>query len=218
MPPLMPTKRFGEALLEAVNATVVERRDVAVLLWRQALEPRLAGVNPDGVGAGGGHRVGQRVERRLRILFVDADAAFDRDGHTDRRLHRGDDVADQRGRPHQAGAEGAGLHAVRRTADIEVDLVVAEVGGDPRRLRQLRRLGAAELKRDRVLGIREADQPLAVAMNDRVGDDHFGVEERPARQLPVEHAAVAVGPVHHGRHGNDVRGGPGRGEFCAHWP
>ena len=67
-------------------------------------------------------------------------------------LHGGDAVADQRRLGHQAGAETALLHALRGTADIEVDLVVAEIGGDARAQGELVRLAAAELKRDRMLG------------------------------------------------------------------
>ena len=52
---------------------------------------------------------------------------------------------------HQAGAEAALLHAVRRAADIEVDLVVAEPLADRRRLRELRRIAAAQLQRHRML-------------------------------------------------------------------
>src|SRR3569623_1675175 len=78
------------------------------------------------------HRIGpcrdnalrERVERLLRVLVVDADAALHRHRHTDNRLHRGDAFADQLRHRHQAGAETAILHAVRRTADVEIDLIV----------------------------------------------------------------------------------------------
>jgi hypothetical protein len=39
-------------------------------------------------------------------------------------------------------------------------------------------------------------------MDDGVGDNHFGMEERAPRQQPVEEAAMAVRPVHHGRDGD----------------
>ena len=101
------------------------------------------------VGAGGDHRVGQRVERDLGVLLVDAEAALDRDRH---RRPRAFIAATQsptsRRLAHQAGAERAGLHPVGRAADIEVDLVVAEIGADPRRRGELRRLRPAELERD----------------------------------------------------------------------
>ncbi len=53
-------------------------------------------------------------------------------GTRDRVLHGGDAVADQCRLGHQAGAEAALLHALGGTADIEVDLVEAEIGGDAR--------------------------------------------------------------------------------------
>jgi hypothetical protein len=34
-------------------------------------------------------------------------------------------------------------------------------------------------------------------MNDRAGRDHLGVKPGMARDLPMEHAAMAIRPVHH---------------------
>src|SRR5690606_27714331 len=62
----------------------------------------------------------------------------------------------------------------------------------------------AELQRNRMLGIIETKQPLAVAMDDRVGDDHFRIEQRLARELSMEKPAVPVSPVDHRRHGKFV--------------
>ena len=64
---------------------------------------------------------------------------------------------------HQAGAEAALLHALGRTADVEIDLVVAEIRPDPRTVRERNGIGAAELQRQRMFGRIETDQPLAVA-------------------------------------------------------
>ena len=44
----------------------------------------------------------------------------------------------------------------------------------------------------------EADQALAVAMDDGIGGDHFGVEARAFGKSTVEHAAMPVRPIHHG--------------------
>ena len=109
--------------LEPVDETVVERRNVAVLARRQALEPGLARVHDQRIGAGAFDRSRRSASSAVfGILLVDADAALDRDRHRDRGLHGGDAIADQRGLRHQAGAEAALLHAVRRAADIEIDL------------------------------------------------------------------------------------------------
>ena len=126
-------------------------------------------------------------------------------GIFDRALHGSDAVGDQRRRPHQAGAERAGLHAVGRAADIEVDLVIAERLADPRRLGEFARIRAAELQRDRVLFRIETKQPVARAVYDRVGNDHLGIEQRTARQLAMKEAAMPVRPVHHRRDGQSMR-------------
>ena len=101
--------------------------------------------------AGRLHRFGESVESLARLLLVDADAALDRDRNVDRRNHRRDAFGDQLRLAHQAGAEPAALHPVGRAAAIEIDFVIAELGADPRRLGEPRRIRAAELQRDRML-------------------------------------------------------------------
>ena len=133
----------------------------------------------------------------LRILLVDADAAFHRDRNANRRFHRGDAIGDQRRLRHQAGAEAAFLHAVGRTADIEIDLVIAEIGADARRSGKRRRLAAAELQRHRMLERIEAEQARAVAAQHRAGGEHFGIDQRAAREQAMEEPAMPVGPFHH---------------------
>src|SRR3712207_9094874 len=64
------------------------------------------------------------VQGLLRVLLVDADAALHRYGNGNRGLHGGNAMADERRLAHEAGPEAALLHAVGRTADVEVDLVV----------------------------------------------------------------------------------------------
>ena len=156
-------------------------------------------MHPERVRAGREDIGRERVERHLRVLVVDADAALHRHRDLHRALHGGDAVGDQRRRLHQAGAERARLHAVGRAADIEVDLVIAEGFADPRRLGELVRIGTAELQRDRMLLGVEAEQPVALAVDHRVGHHHLGVEQRAARQLAMEEAAMPVRPVHHRR-------------------
>ena len=51
--------------------------------------------------------------------------------------------------------------------------------------------------------------PLAVAEEHGVRRHHFGVKPRALRQQPVQHAAMPVGAVHHGRDGKTVA-------CCAH--
>jgi hypothetical protein len=40
-----------------------------------------------------------------------------------------------------------------------------------------------------------------ITMQQRAGGDHLGVEQGTAREQTVEETAVAIGPVHHRRHG-----------------
>jgi len=49
-----------------------------------------------------------------------------------------------------------------------------------------------------MLDVVEAQVTLGIAINQRAGVDHLGVEPGVAGDLPVEDAAVAVGPIHHG--------------------
>ncbi|GMA77319.1 hypothetical protein GCM10025880_37360 [Methylorubrum aminovorans] len=94
-------------------------------------------MDDESVGASRDYRAGHGVEGLLDILIVDAEAAFHRDGYGDGRLHGRDAGADQVRLAHQAGAEASLLHPVGRAADIEVDLGVTEIGGDPRRRREI---------------------------------------------------------------------------------
>ena len=185
--------------LEPIDARVIERRNFAVLLRRQPFEPGLAGMHDERVGARRFDRAGKNFQRLFRILLVDADAAFDGDRHRNGGLHRRHAVAHQRRLRHQAGAEAAVLHAVGRTADIEIDLVKAEIGADARAGGERARLGAAELQRQRMLGRIVAQQPRPVAVQHRAGGEHLGIEQRPARQQAMEEPAMPVGPFHHRR-------------------
>ena len=190
--------------LEAVDAGVVERRDIPVLARREAGQPRLARMHDERPHPGLLHRIGQRFERLLRVLLVDADAAFDGDRNRDAAGHGGDAIADERGLGHEAGAEAALLHPIRRTADVEVDLVVAEVRGDARTLRKLPGIRAAELERNRMLGPIERQQPRAIAVQHRACRDHLGIEQRPACEQAMEEPAIPVGPFHHRSNGETI--------------
>src|SRR5262249_13398139 len=144
--------KIGMRGFEAVDARVIEWRDVTILARRETVEPGLARVYDQCGGAGPLDPPGDRLKGVLRILIVDADTAFDRDRQLDRAGHGSDAVADERRLRHQAGAEAADLHAIRGTTDIEVDLVIAELFGDTRALGKLPRIAAAELERNRMLG------------------------------------------------------------------
>ena len=160
--------------------------------------------------------VSERVERRFRVLLVDADAALDRDRHRDGGFHRRDAVADEPRLAHQAGPEAPVLHPIGRAADVEVDLVIAEIRADARRGGEVARIGAAELKRHRVLRRVEAEKARARAVDHGAGRHHLGVEPGPAREQAMEEPAMPVRPIHHRRDREaDVFGdqGPHGGEI-----
>ena len=147
--------------LQLVDEAVVERRNRAVFPGAEAVEQRLSRMNDQRRRAGRLHGRRDGAEGFARRLLVDADAALHRDRNPDRADHRGDAFADQLRLAHQAGAEASALHPVRRTAAVEIDLIVAEFGADARRLGEALGIGPAELQRDWMLRRIEAEQPLA---------------------------------------------------------
>ena len=60
------------------------------------------------------------------------------------------------------------------------------------------RVAAAQLQGDRVFQVVVAQVALDVAVDLGAGGHHLGVEPGMTGNLAMEHAAVAVGPVHHG--------------------
>src|SRR4030095_12210654 len=110
----------------------------------------------------------------------------------------------RRGPRYQAAAEGAFLHPLARAADVEVDLVVAVALAELRAEHQLMGIGPPELQRDRVLRRAECEMPLELAVNQRAGGDHLGVQPGARGHLAQEVAAVPVGPVHHWRDAEPV--------------
>src|SRR5262245_31991427 len=190
--------------LQAMNPPVIEGRQVAVLLRAEAFEPSLARMHDEGPAACFGNGRDEPVEACFGVLVVDADAAFDRDWNWHRSAHRRDALGDKLRLRHEAGAEASRLHAARWAADIEIDLVITEVGADPRSLGKLIGIAAAELKSDRMLCGMKTKHAVAVAVEHCLSRHHLSVEKRSPRQQPEQVAAVAVGPLHHRRNGETV--------------
>ena len=113
--------------LDLMHKCIVERRNIAVFLRAQAFEPGLAGMD--------NQKIGSRLQRRgdkspqcdFGVLFVDANAAFNGDRNLHHGFHCGHACAHQGGFSHHAGTKSAILHPVRRTAAIQIDLVIAHV-------------------------------------------------------------------------------------------
>ncbi len=191
----------GVGALDFIDQRIVQRRNGPVFLRAQAFEPGFAGMDDERRGAGFPDRRCKGEQGVPRLLVVHADAALDCDGNRDRADHRRDAFCDDIRLAHQASAETTALHPVRGTAAVEIDLVIAEIGANPGRLDQPRRIGAAKLQGDRMLARIEADQPLARPKDYGVRCHHLGVEARPASHEAVKRPAASIGPVHHRRHG-----------------
>ena len=56
---------------------------------------------------------------------------------------------------------------------------------------------AAELQRDGMLSRIMPEQPVAWAVNDRIGHHHLGIEKRMPADLPMQVSAMAISPVDH---------------------
>ena len=59
------------------------------------------------------------------------------------------------------------------------------------------RIRAAKLQRHRMLGRIVSKKARAIAMDNRAGGDHLGIDQRPTREQAMEEPAVPVGPFHH---------------------
>mgnify|MGYP004143900537 CR=1 FL=1 len=193
-----PTREFRR---QAMDAGVVQRRHLAVLLRAQALQPCLSGMHGEAFTASSRHRLDKVDERLPFRLVIDRDPVLDRHRYVNRAAHGGHAVGDKLRFGHQAGPEPTRLDPVGRTPDVQVDLVISVIYTDHCALRERRRVGAAELQRNGMLGRIEGEQPVARPMQDRAGGHHLGVEPHTGAYLTQEKSLVTVGPVHHRRNG-----------------
>ena len=145
-------------------------------------------------GCDGGHEVAQVV---VALDPIDADPVLDRHRDRHRILHRLEAVRNQLRLGHQAGPESTRLDPLGRAADIQVDLVIAPLLGHSGTAREIPGVAAAKLKRERMLDRVEAQETLAVAVQQRPGGDHLGIQPAMAGDQTGEMAIEAVGPVQH---------------------
>ena len=193
--------------LQPPHQPIVQRRDVAILLWRQALQPRLPRMDDKGRNADGGAGIDRGEQADLGVLVVHPDPAFDRGRYVDGLRDRRHTLGHQLRLAHQTGPEAARLDPVGRASNVQIDLVIAVARPDPGRLRQLIRVGPAQLQGHRVFDRIEGQKALGVTVDHRRGRDHLGIEQGARRQCPVKGAAVPVRPVHHGSDGQAAGSG-----------
>ena len=153
-------QQLGAFRLKPMHQVPAQRRDGAVLFRIQAFQPGLSGMHREAASAAGGHRVHEVEEMVIGIELVDADAVLHRHRQGGGRRHGLHAAGHPLRFGHQASAETALLHLLARTANVEVDLVVAPVGPQPGRLRQQSGVISAQLQgQGMLLGI-EAQQPF----------------------------------------------------------
>jgi hypothetical protein len=116
--------KLGEVVLEPMDTAVVERRNLAVLLRAQPFEQRLARVDDERVATSSRNARDEAVREFVTVVIVDAEPRLDADGHADRLAHRNHAVRDSLRLQHQRRTEAPGLHAIARTPDVQIDLVV----------------------------------------------------------------------------------------------
>ncbi len=188
-----------EVALEPVHELVAQRRDFAVLLGREPLEPRVARMHDEHLAAGLGDGADEVTHEVVGLGLVDADAVLDRHRQRDHIAHRLHAIGHEPRLGHQARTEGPALHALARAAAVEVDLVVAPLLRELRAGRQILGLAATELQRDRVLLGVEVEMARHVAVQQCAGRHHLGVEPGVAGDEAMEVSAMPIGPIHHGR-------------------
>jgi hypothetical protein len=130
------------------------------------------------------HGEHEPLKEPVVLELVDADAALDGYGNGDGFAHGDHALRDDLRFRHQARAEAAALDAVARTAYVEVDFVVTVLLTELCRARKQFRVGATKLQRDRMLEVIEPQQAIEVAVNERVGRHHLGVQQRARAQQP----------------------------------
>ena len=126
--------------LQPINNAVVERWNGPVILGAEALQPCLARMDGECIHPCRHRGICKGEERLFGVLVVNPDPAFKGDGDRNCRFHGRDAVPNKCGLGHEASAETARLHPVRRAADIHVDFIIAEVFADLRGLSQKRRI------------------------------------------------------------------------------
>jgi hypothetical protein len=197
-------EELGEVAFEAVDVVVAEGRNGAVVLGVEALEPGFAGMDGEVLAACGGDDRDEFDHVFVAIAIVYANAVFDGHRQACRSDHSGDGVGDPIGIEHQTGSEVAALDAVAGAADVEVDAVVAPGFGEAGAVGEAGGVIAADLEDKGFFVGGEAEEPIEVAMDDRLGGDHFGVEHHPPTDLPREKSEMPIGALHHGRNAEGI--------------
>ena len=183
--------------LHPSHQIIIERRNFTVLLGAKALQPGLSGMDDDVIHPCSGHRVDEGGQHNFGVLLIHPDPALYRDRHVRRVLHRRHTFGHQRRPFHQHRAKTTRLHPVGRTSHVQIDLIIAPSTCNPHRLGQFRRFRPTQLQGQRMLLVREIQQPRRLPMYNRRRRHHLGIKHRPPSHQPMEIAAMPVRPIHH---------------------
>ncbi len=191
-------------LFDPVDAGIVERRDLAVLLGAQTAQPGLAGMDDEGIATGVAHLLDEGLQKFIGVLIVDADAGLHRHRNVDQVAHRLDAVGHQCGLSHQAGAEAAILYPIGGAANVDIHLVIATLLGQLGAACEIGRIAATQLQGDGMF-LLAVPQVIPLAVNDGAGGHHLGIEQGLASHQTMEITAMPIGPVQHGGDGKTLR-------------
>ncbi len=129
------------------------------------------------LGAALCHRADEVANKGVVLAAINADAMLDCNGYANGILHGAYAVAHEFGLGHEAGAEGAVLHALAGTAAIQIDFVITPFLGQTRAVCQRRWVRTTELQGNRMLLVVEAQMARQIAMQRgrRSLGNHLGV-------------------------------------------
>src|SRR5207253_11254828 len=131
--------------LQALHDFVAERRNLAILLRRESLQHGVSRMHDEYIATCALDEADKIAYEAVVVIAIETDPMLDRHRQRHRIAHRLDAIRDECGLAHQTRAEAAGLDALRRTAAIQIDLVVTPAPAQPRGVRELRRIAAAQL-------------------------------------------------------------------------
>ena len=186
--------------LEAVDKIVVQRRDFAVLLGAETLEPGLARVDDEHLATRVADSLYKISEEFPAVELVDPDAALDGHGDAHRILHGLETVGDDILVLHEACAEVSVLHAVRRAAAVQVDFLESRGFYEFGCACEIAGIAAAQLQYCRLFDWLVPEEHVGIfAMQKPACHDHLAVQQDVPREQTQKIALVTVGAVKHRR-------------------
>ena len=214
-------RQRGKILAQFRDHVVSQRWNFAIGFWAQALEYGVSGMHHEDVAPRVRDGADEVAHEVVGINVIEPDAMFYRDWDMRRHhvKHRFDAIRNQRRFRHQARTERTALHTLRRTAAVQIDLVVAPVHADLRGTRKVVAFATAELQRDGMFDLRETQVTpmlLLAAEYQRAGGDHFGVQPRVRCEQAEQHATVTIRPIHHRGGGESPRAWRAEGRSIDH--